>query len=143
MKSVFKKSPAAEMATFLLDTSVIIDTLNGKRDRGALLKQLLDEGSILACCPINVTEVYAGLRANEETRTLNFLQSLKYYPVIWPIARLAGELKRDYSRKGVTLATTDATIAAVALHHQLTLLTDNLKHYPMKELLLYPMPAKT
>jgi predicted nucleic acid-binding protein len=106
------------------------------------LKHLLHEGYLLACCPINVTEVYAGLRPHEETRALNLLESLKYYPVTWPIARLAGELKRDYGRKGITLATTDATIAAVALHHQLTLITDNLKHYPMKELLLYPLTPK-
>src|ERR1700730_18841896 len=105
------------MTTFLLDTSVIIDTINGKRDRGHLLKQLIHEENVLACCSINVTEVYAGLRAHEETRTLNLLESLKYYPVTWPIARLDGELKRDYGRKGITLATTDVTIAAVALHH--------------------------
>jgi hypothetical protein len=33
------------------------------------------------------------------------------------MARLAGLLKRDHARQGVTLATTDATIAAVALYH--------------------------
>jgi hypothetical protein len=27
----------------------------------------------------------------------------------------------------------------VALYHELTLMTDNLKHYPMKELDLYPL----
>jgi len=94
----------------------------------------------LACCPIDVTEVCAGLRTHEETRTVNLLQSLQCFPIGWPVARLAGELKRDYGRKGTTLATTDATIAAVALYHELTLMTDNLKHYPMKELDLYPMP---
>jgi predicted nucleic acid-binding protein len=73
---------------------------------------------------------------------LNLLQSLQYYPVTWPVARLAGELKRDYSRKGVTLDTTDATIAAVTLYHELTLITDNLKHYPMKQLDLYPLPKR-
>jgi predicted nucleic acid-binding protein len=128
------------MATLLLDTSVIIDAINGKRNRNELLKELLHQGNLLACCPINVTEVYAGLRTHEETRTLNLLQSLQYLPIDWPVARLAGELKRDYSRKGITLATTDATIAAVALYYELTLLTDNLKHYPMKELDLYPLP---
>jgi predicted nucleic acid-binding protein len=128
------------MATFLLDTSVIIDTINGKRNRHQLLRELLVQGHLLACCPINVTEVYAGMRAHEETRTLNLLQSLPYYPLTWPIARLAGELKREYGRKGITLATTDASIAAVALDQRLTLITDNLKHYPMKDLELYPLP---
>src|ERR1017187_364800 len=51
------------MATLLLDTSVIIDAINGKRNRNQLLKELLYHGHLLACCPINVTEVYAGLRA--------------------------------------------------------------------------------
>jgi predicted nucleic acid-binding protein len=128
------------MATFLLDTSVIIDTINGKRNRARLLRELLQQGHLLACCPINVIEVYAGLRASEETLTQEFLESLQYYPIIWPIARLAGLLKRDHARKGVSLAATDVTIAAVAIHNQLTLITDNLKHYPMKDLNLYPLP---
>jgi len=128
------------MATYLLDTSVIIDTINGKRNRQQLLTELLQQGHLLACCPINVTEVYVGLRPTEESRTQEFLESLKYYPILWQIARLAGLLKRDYSKKGITLATTDVTIASVALYHQLTLMTDNLKHYPMKDLSLYPVP---
>jgi predicted nucleic acid-binding protein len=53
---------------------------------------------------------------------------------------LAGLLKRDYAREGMTLATTDVTIAAIAIHHQLILITDKLKHYPMKELSIYPLP---
>lgn len=56
------------MATFLLDTSVIID-LNNKRNRPNLLLGLVRSGHVLACCPINVTEVYAGLRPREETAT--------------------------------------------------------------------------
>lgn len=128
------------MATFLLDTSVIIDTLNGKRNRGRLLKDLGQQGHLLACCSINVTEVYAGMRPPEELRTAELLESLQFFPVTWPIARLAGLLRRDHARKGVSLATSDVTIAAVAIHHHLTLITDNLKHYPMKELTLYPLP---
>jgi tRNA(fMet)-specific endonuclease VapC len=128
------------MATYLLDTSVIIDALNGKRKRDQILQELLLQGHLLACCPINVTEVYAGLRQHEEMRTRELLESLQYFPIGWPVARLAGLLKRDYAQKGVTLATTDVTVAAVAIHHQLTLITDNLKHYPMKELSVYPSP---
>jgi predicted nucleic acid-binding protein len=55
-------------------------------------------------------------------------------------ARLAGELKRDYSKKGKTLSIPDTLIAATALHNRLTLLTDNAKDFPMKELALYPLP---
>ncbi len=130
------------MSTFLLDSSVIIDTINNKRDRSQLLKDLIHQGHVLACCPINVTEVYAGMRPQEELHTAELLKSLEFFPVTWPIARLAGLLKRDHAKTGITLAATDVTIAAVAIHHQITLLTDNLKHYPMKEISLYPLPKR-
>ena len=127
------------MATFLLDTSVIIDALNNKRGRQDLLLRLVKQGHLLACCPINVTEVYAGVRPKEEVATEEFLRSLEYYDVTWPVARIAGLWKRDYARKGITLTLADATIAAVALGHELTLMTDNVKDFPMNELELYPL----
>lgn len=129
------------MASYLLDTSVIIDALNGKRGRKELLLDLLHQGSLLACCSINVAEIYAGMRPKEEKATEEFLKSLDYYHVTWPVARLAGLLKRDHARKGVTLTVADATIAAVAIAHELILITDNAKDFPMKDLKLYPLPV--
>jgi len=129
------------MSIYLLDTSVIIDALNNKRRRGELLIGLAEQGHLLACCSINVTEVYAGMREEEQASTAELLDSLQFYPVTFPIARLSGFLKRDYSRKGITLAIGDVTVAAVALYHHLTLITDNAKHYPMKEVSLYPLPG--
>ena len=131
------------MTTYLLDTSVIIDVLNGKRNRDQLLKGLLSQGDMLACCAVNVSEVYAGMRPKEEARTEELLQSLEYYEISWKVARQAGLLKRDYSKKGQTLTLSDATIAAVALEYNLTLITDNLKHYPMPQLKLYPLPERS
>jgi predicted nucleic acid-binding protein len=126
--------------TYLLDTSVIIDALNNKRGRRDLLLSSAKQGHLLACCPINVTEIYAGMRPKEEEATEEFLHSLEYYHITWPVARLAGLLKRDYARNGTTLTVADAIIAAVALVHELTLVTDNVKDFPMKDLLLYPLP---
>jgi predicted nucleic acid-binding protein len=128
------------MATLLLDTSVIIDALNGKRGRVALLLDLVKSGHILACCPINITEVYAGVRPKEEAATEEFFASLHHFPIAPPAARLAGELRREYARKGVTLNLGDAIIAAVAIHYELILLTDNTRHFPMPDLSLYPLP---
>jgi predicted nucleic acid-binding protein len=127
------------MSIYLLDTNVIIDILNDKKGRRALLLDLLNQGHVLACCPINVSEVYAGLRPREEAATEEFLQSLQYFDITWPIARRAGLLKRDYSQKGKTLTISDATIAAVALQHKVTLITANVRDFPMKELAIYPL----
>jgi predicted nucleic acid-binding protein len=67
-------------------------------------------------------------------------ETLYYYPITWDVARLAGILKRDHSKKGKTIALADATIAAIAIIHHLSLLTDNAKDFPMKELRLCPLP---
>jgi predicted nucleic acid-binding protein len=141
MISGLEEYPRVDMATFLLDTSVIIDALNNKRGRRALLLELLNDGHLLACCPINVTEVYAGMRPKEEAATGAFLDSLHYFAITAPTARSAGELKREHRRKGITLNLGDVIIAAVALSNQLILLTDNVKHFPMRDLSLYPLPG--
>jgi len=128
------------MTTYLLDTKVIIDVLNGKRNRDALLKGLLSQGNLFACCAVNVSEVYTGMRPKEESRIEALLQSLEYYDINWDVAKLAGLFKREYSKKGQTLSLSDTTIAAVALEYNLTLITDNVKHYPMLQLKIYPLP---
>ena len=128
------------MATFLLDTTVIIDAINDKKARRQFLRDLIHQGNNLACCPINVAEVYAGLRPQEEQNTKIFLRSLELYPLTSPIAELAGTIKRDHGKKGMTLSLTDSLIAAVAIHSQLSLITDNVKDFPMKDLSLYPLP---
>jgi predicted nucleic acid-binding protein len=127
------------MAIYLLDTSVIVDAMNGRRNRRELLVDLLRHGNALACCTINVIEVYTGMRPHEETATAEFLGSLGYFEVTRLIARSAGRLRYEWARKGQTLSLADATIAAVALAHGLMLMTDNNRHFPMQELQLYPM----
>lgn len=129
------------MPTLLLDTTFLIDVLNDRRGRADLMERLIVEQNTLACCAINVAEVYVGLRALEAQKTETLLRQLAYVPIRWEAAKLAGDLKRDWARKGKTLTLTDMTIAAVCLTESLTLVTDNRKHFPMPELSLYPLPG--
>jgi predicted nucleic acid-binding protein len=128
------------MAIILLDSSVIFYHLNGRFGRTEYLEGLLEQGHVLARCPVNFTEVYAGLREGEEDKTAAFLNSLEYLPVTPGIARQAGLLRRDWRKKGQTLSYADVTIAAVALSGEIGLLTDNRKHFPMPELEILPLP---
>lgn len=123
---------------YLLDTSRIIDALNGRRDSKAHLSHLLEEGHMLACCTINVIEIYAGMRPKERNATDHFLKSLEYYEVTWKVAERAGRLRYEWARKGQSLSLADVTIAAVAIEHGLILLTDNARHFPMPELRMEP-----
>jgi predicted nucleic acid-binding protein len=126
--------------TYLLDSSVLIDALNGRHGRPQLLTRISQQDILLACCAVNVTELYMGMRPGEEARTEKFLRSLEFYPVTWEIAQLAGDLFRQWRQKGQTLGLADVTIAAVALTHELVLVTDNQKHFPMPELRLLQLP---
>ena len=128
------------VATCLLDSGIIIDALNGKRGRRELIDRLIQDGADMACCSINVTEVYAGLRPCEEAKTERLLRSLKFYPVTWEIAKQAGDLLNVWRQQNRTLSLPDTTIAAVALANDLMLVTGNLKDFPMPELRLCPLP---
>ncbi len=128
------------MATYLLDTSIIVDVLNNKRGRRAFIQDKVLQGHLAACCSVIVTEVFAGMFPHEETQTESFLRSLEYFDVTWEIARQAGLLKNSWARQGITLPLADVTIAAVALVNGLILLTDNVRHFPMPDLKLEPLP---
>jgi predicted nucleic acid-binding protein len=128
------------MNLYLLDSSVIIDALNGKRGRFELTRQFLREGAILASCPTTVTEVYSGLRPEEAIRTERFLRSLKFFPLTWEISKQAGDLLCYWRRRGRTLSLPDMTIAAVAMSHRMVLVTSNQKDFPMPEISVYPLP---
>jgi predicted nucleic acid-binding protein len=126
--------------TYLVDSSVLIDVLNGRNGRSKILALLSQQDILLACCAVNVTEVYMGMRPGEEAKTEKLLRSLEFYPITWEASQLAGDLFRQWRQKGQTLGLADVTIAAVALTHGLALVTDNQKHFPMPELQLLPLP---
>jgi len=67
------------MATCLLDSTVIIDAINDRHGRNELLEKLIAEGTLLACCSINITEVHMGMRPHKAERTEELLASLEFY----------------------------------------------------------------
>jgi predicted nucleic acid-binding protein len=128
------------MAIYLLDTSVIVDVLNQKRGRWHLLAALVEAGDSLACSVVTLPEIYAGIRPKEIANTECFLDGLHHYGLDSQLARSAGFLKNEWAKKGRTLGIADMIIAATALAHNLVLMTDNRKDFPMTQLVLYPLP---
>lgn len=126
--------------TLLLDTSVLIDVLRNRKGRRALLASLIESGHTLSTTSINIAEIYSGMRPQEEIQTSGFLDSLECYPITVAIARHAGSLKFAAAQRGRTLTLADMLIAATALEHRLTLLTDNRKDFTLSGLKLYPLP---
>ena len=50
-------------------------------ERLKFLAQISQQDILLACCAINVTEFYMGMRPGEEIKTEKFLRSLEFYSV--------------------------------------------------------------
>lgn len=125
------------MPDYLLDTTTIIDYLRDKNNIPEVLEKFCKEGGLLCCTPVNIVEVYAGMKDKEKTATDEFLNTLECYEVSREIANLAGELKRKYSKKGITLSTPDMLIAATAIKKHLILVTNNVKHFPIEDLMIY------
>lgn len=121
----------------LLDTSVLLDVLRRRNQRREQLAELARAGHTLVTTVLNVAELFAGMRPNEEGSAEPFLSGLNCFDLSGTAARLAGKLKFDWSRKGRTLAIADTIVAAVAIENQCALFTDNHKDFPMPELSLY------
>jgi predicted nucleic acid-binding protein len=126
------------MPDFLADTSLIVDLINDRNLRRDYVRQLLKPGDTLGYCAINLMEVYSGMRPGEEAITDAWFSRLLYYDLSPEIACATGRLRYEWRRKGHTLSLADTAIVALCLHHNLTLLTDNRKHYPMLQLPVLP-----
>lgn len=124
------------MALYLLDTDAIIDYLLGVSSSVTLIQDLHDRGDTLCVCEVVIAEVYAGLRPQHREAAEELLASCTFLPTTAALARQAGTWRYDFARKGVQLSTTDTLVAATAHGHDATIVTGNVKDYPMPEIVL-------
>lgn len=116
--------------TTLVDTSVLIDVLRGERPALEALQRARREGSLHAS-EVTRLEVLAGMRPEEEGRTRELFAVLTWHPVDESLAEIAGEFGRTWlpSHRGIDSA--DLAIAATAKSLRASLLTRNIRHFPM------------
>lgn len=112
------------MATYLLDTGVVLRHLRGQRRTVQLLRSLGKEGR-LAIASVTRLEVHAGMHPEERYATNKLLARLATIPLDKDIADRAGDLIAVRRRAGQALTVPDAIIAATAIGHRLTLVTFN------------------
>ncbi|KAF1086441.1 Ribonuclease VapC19 [Sporotomaculum syntrophicum] len=118
---------------FLLDTTILIDLFRGRREAIIFLDQLTQEGS-LYICPIVVAEIFSGIRSEEFPRVEEFFKAMNFCPINYNTAKKAGTFRRHFQKRGITLSISDTLIAATAIDNTLTLVTKNVRHFPMEEL---------
>ncbi len=125
------------MARQLLDSDILIDFLRGRTAAWSLMARLQAMGEPPLISTVSVTEIFAGAQRGEEAATERLLSALKKIPVSETIARCAGDFLRAY-RRSHGLEPGDALVAATALVAGATLITRNVKHYPMPQVEVLP-----
>jgi predicted nucleic acid-binding protein len=116
----------------LLDTTVLVDALRG-RAAAARIRRLQDTETAPWVCAVNVDEVVRGVREHERDAVLSLLSGMHLAPLGRVEGTRAGDWRREFARKGITLSQADCLIAAAAVGVGARLATGNPKDFPMPE----------
>ena len=117
---------------YLVDTDWAIDYMNGIQTVVRQLDELSDEGAGISI--ISLAELYDGLVGatdpeRDEQRLNDFLDSIEVVPLEDAVCRIFAQERYRLRTSGLPIDNLDLFIAATAVHHGLTLLTNNRRHF--------------
>lgn len=118
---------------FLIDTDIIIWVLRGNKKYEEFLQNIKDKDS-LSVSTVTIAEIYKNVFPSEIVKTENVLSELETWDVTPSIAKQAGLYWQEYIKQLKNLSLTDCLIAATANVNNLTLVSLNTKHFPMKDI---------
>lgn len=122
--------------TYLVDTDWVIDHFNQIRRTTDKLKELRPEG--IGISVITVAELYEGVLysrdpARSERLLDTFLRDFQPLGIDLEICRIFGQERGKLRKQGKTVTDFDLLIASTCLRHELTLLSNNRRHYELIE----------
>lgn len=118
------------MARLLLDSTVIIDALRG-RPAAERVRQARRRGDEAWVCAITIEEIWRGILPGEERIVRRMFRALRCAPLGVAEGERAGEWRRSFARRGLTLHQADCLIAAAAVGIGATLVTGDPADFPM------------
>lgn len=111
----------------LVDACVAVDYLRGHEEAGAVLEQ----AEQLLASEVTRFELLAGVQPGETERIEEFFEGLYWLSVDEEIARTAGALARQFRPSHSGIDDADYLVGATALAWGVSLLTTNVRHFPM------------
>ena len=112
----------------VVDADVMIEVLRKNPAVAAYLRNDIGAFNIVLSA-VTVAEIQQGATNKENLQQINkFLKQYIVLPIEYPISTIFSSLVQKYVLSHDT-DIGDTFVAATALHHQLPLLTMNLKHY--------------
>ena len=118
---------------YLLDTNVCVRYLNG--DSLAIRRKLqtIDLADIAICSIVKLELFYGAMRSNNpnETwaRTRRFIEVFVSLPFDDIAALIAGRIRAQLANLGTPIGSNDLLIVAIAIAHNLTLVTHNTNEF--------------
>lgn len=117
---------------YLVDTDWVIHHLKGNEEVRNKIKELISFG--IAISAVSVAELYEGVYASkdpakDQQALENLLPSFSFLGVDQEICKIFGRERGKLRQQKKVLDNFDLLIASTALHHNLTLLTNNRKHF--------------
>ncbi len=120
---------------YLLDTDILIWILRNNQE---ILNKItaLNNRADLCISVMSIAEIYQNVFPSELTNTENLINKHVIFEVDQRTAKMGGLYWQQYSKKLKNLTIADCLIAATANLNDLTVVSLNKKHFPMKDIKL-------
>ncbi|PKB71757.1 MAG: hypothetical protein BZY87_03870 [SAR202 cluster bacterium Io17-Chloro-G6] len=86
------------MAKYILDTTLLIDQLRGRKEAAELVETLALDGHRLGVCCVSITELYSRLGQHDRAAADDLTDGLEYYDVSREAAKEAGRYRYEFAR---------------------------------------------
>ena len=118
----------------IIDTDLIINYLRKKTKAVQLISKLIKANVPLKTTIFNVGELYKGayLASNVAKSIRGITDLLKHFEIInytLEEAIVYGQISAELRKSGTPIGDLDELIASIAINHNETLITRNIKHY--------------
>jgi predicted nucleic acid-binding protein len=125
---------------YLFDTDILSNLLRRSPSPSLLRRMALTPVGDQATSSITLGEMYYGARRLADGGNVlvgrieaRLLPNLAILPFDFPAARLYGEIRADLERAGTPIGDADMRIAAIAKANDLTVITNNTRHFERVE----------
>ncbi|NJR57216.1 MAG: type II toxin-antitoxin system VapC family toxin [Acaryochloris sp. CRU_2_0] len=128
--------------TYLLDTNACIQLLKANHDF-AIAKRLAQHtpAEIRLCAPVKSELFYGAYKSVKQQANLErlsrFCQQFQSIPFEDEAAKICGQIRATLAVMGTPIGPYDLQIAAIAVVHRLTLVTDNVREFSRVEDLVW------
>jgi tRNA(fMet)-specific endonuclease VapC len=117
----------------LVDTDRLSFYFKGDSKVVAKFNDYLKEFDVINISIITYYEILGGLKFKKAERKIKefeeFVSNNTIIHISEQSANLSGDIYADLRQKGITIGTSDILIAGIAIENELTLVTNNERHY--------------